>query len=196
MLKKMPINIPNLLTLLRILLVPIFIWRYLTAQSQPEYTTAAAILLFSGLTDLLDGLIARSTGSITEWGKAFDPLADKLTQMAVMVSLWVRYPGFWPLYCLLILKEALMIAGGFRLYKRFERVESARWFGKLATVVFYVTMIKIIATVDIDRSLLLGLLAAVGVVMVFSWLMYLLGYIKILREKSPNSLKSGTSHEL
>ncbi len=183
MLTKMPMNIPNLLTLLRIFLVPVFLWRYLTAQNPWQYGTAAVILLFSGLTDLLDGFIARRTGSITQWGQVFDPFADKLTQMAVMAALWVKYPGFWPVYSLLMVKELLMIAGGLRLYKKFERVESARWFGKLATVVFYVAMVKIIATVDIQRPLLLWLLAGVGITMVFSWGMYLAGYIKIVGQK-------------
>ncbi len=196
MLTKMPLNIPNLLTLLRILLVPVFFLRYVTAQSQWEYGVAAAILLFSGVTDLLDGLIARRTGSITQWGKVFDPLADKLTQMAVMVALWVKYPGFWPVYCLLILKEALMIAGGLRLYHKFERVESARWFGKLATVVFYVAMVKIIATVDIERPLLLWLLVAVGVAMVFSWVMYLAGYIKIVSQKNAETAQTSHNYEM
>jgi len=180
---KMPVNLPNLLTVARILMVPVFAWRYLTAQQPGQYLAAAAILLVSGVTDVLDGIIARSTGSITQWGMAMDPVADKLTQCTAVACLWVRCPALWPIFVLLLLKEVLMVAGGLRLYRRFELVNGSSWFGKLATVVFYVMMFNIIRTGQQDSRALLPSLGVVLAVMLFAWAMYALRYIATSREQ-------------
>lgn len=179
---KMPLNIPNVLTVLRILLVPVFAWRYLTAAAPEEFVWAAGILLFSGVTDLTDGIIARATGKVTRWGMAMDPVADKLTQLTVVICLWIRYPRIWPLFVLLMLKELLLLAGGLRLYRRFDQVEAAKWFGKLATVVFYVVMIRVIYQGGVDYASLVPYLVIILVFMAFSWAMYLRAYLRINRE--------------
>lgn len=88
--KREIFSIPNVLGYIRILLIPLFVWRYLTAQSGADYYTAAGIVLLSGLTDLFDGLIARRFHMITELGKVLDPIADKLTQAAIVFCLMFR----------------------------------------------------------------------------------------------------------
>ena len=102
----MKLNVPNALTLFRILLIPVYLWRYLTAQSQMDYLTAAGILLLSALSDTMDGYIARRFHQITQLGKILDPAADKLTLAAVIVSLWLTRPNWWPLYTLFILSRS------------------------------------------------------------------------------------------
>lgn len=179
---KMPLNIPNILTVIRILLVPLFVWQYLTATQPEHFMYAAIVLLFSGITDLVDGIVARSTNTVTRWGMAMDPVADKLTQNAVVICLWIKYPRLWPLFMVLVLKEVLLLAGGLRLYRRFDQVESAKWFGKLATVVFYVIMIRIIYQGSIDYQGIIPLLVVILVFMAFSWVMYLRAYLRINRE--------------
>ena len=136
----MKLNVPNALTLFRILLIPVYLWRYLTAQSQMDYLTAAGILLLSALSDTMDGYIARRFHQITQLGKILDPAADKLTLAAVIVSLWLTRPNWWPLYTLFILKEFLMLLGGLRLHRKQVKIEGAKWFGKLSTIMFYVIM--------------------------------------------------------
>lgn len=129
-------NIPNALTIVRFLLIPLIVYYVLTGQ----YIAAFIILTISGLTDVLDGCIARKFNFITNFGKLVDPLADKATQIAVLASL--TFKGIIPLWMLLIVfvKEIVMVAGASFLYGK-KLVVSSRWYGKLATVLFYVAIV-------------------------------------------------------
>jgi len=130
-------SIPNILSGFRLLLIPAFLTVYFQAETTAGYRLAAVILLVSGLTDVVDGIIARKFGQITELGKALDPLADKLTQITVSVSLAVRHPAPWPAVVCFILKDVLIFAGGVRIYKKKKQVVSARWYGKAGTFLYY-----------------------------------------------------------
>ena len=129
-------HIPNILTVLRFLLIP-FIVYYIVVD---QYLLAFIFLTISGLTDVLDGWIARKFNFITNFGKLIDPLADKLTQIAVLLVL--TFKGVIPFWIILIVvvKEATMIAGASFLYGK-ELVVSSKWFGKLATVLFYIAIV-------------------------------------------------------
>ena len=129
-------NIPNALTIVRFLLIPLIVFYVLTGQ----YIAAFITLTISGLTDVLDGCIARKFNFITNFGKLIDPLADKATQIAVLASL--TFKGIIPLWMLLIVfvKEIVMVAGASFLYGK-KLVVSSRWYGKLATVLFYVAIV-------------------------------------------------------
>lgn len=136
--------IPNLLSLLRIILIPVFMWSYLNARSPEEFFISSLILIASGLTDMLDGMIARRFHMITDLGKILDPVADKLSQFAIIACLIVRYPVFTALLLVFIIKEVLMMIGGILLFKRKIHPGGAKWFGKLATCFFYVTTISVV----------------------------------------------------
>lgn len=84
-------TLPNILSYVRLLLIPVFMVHYLTATDERDYLISGMIIVFSGLTDLLDGIIARKFNQITEVGKLLDPIADKLTQVAVIICLMFRY---------------------------------------------------------------------------------------------------------
>ena len=129
-------NIPNALTIVRFILIPFIVYYILTGQ----YIAGFVILTISGLTDILDGFIARKFNFITNFGKLIDPLADKSTQIAVLASL--TFKGIVPLWILLIvfIKEMLMVSGASFLYGK-KLVVSSRWYGKLATVLFYVAIV-------------------------------------------------------
>ena len=129
-------HVPNILTLARIFLIP-FILVFIFTNN---YILAIVFLTLSGLTDVLDGFIARKFDLITNFGKLIDPLADKLTQVCVLTSLSLK--GILPMWILaiVILKEFFMIAGASFLYGK-ELVVSSRWYGKLATVIFYFAII-------------------------------------------------------
>ena len=129
-------NIPNALTIVRFILIPFIVYYILTGQ----YIAGFVILTISGLTDILDGFIARKFNFITNFGKLIDPLADKSTQIAVLASL--TFKGIVPLWILLIvfIKEILMVSGASFLYRK-KLVVSSRWYGKLATVLFYVAIV-------------------------------------------------------
>lgn len=129
-------HVPNILTIVRFLLIPLILYFIFTNQ----YVAAFIMLTISGLTDVLDGIIARKFDCITNFGKLVDPLADKATQIAILVALTVQ--GIIPLWMLIVVfvKEFAMIAGASFLYGK-EIVVSSRWFGKLATVLFYVAIV-------------------------------------------------------
>ena len=107
------VNIPNALSILRILLTPLFAALYLRGQTG----AAVAVLLLCALTDVLDGYIARRFDMVTELGKALDPVADKLTQASVIGCLMVRFPELVVLFVIYVLKEVAMLSGGLIMLK-------------------------------------------------------------------------------
>ena len=129
-------NIPNILTMLRFVLIP-FILYFLSIDN---YILAFVFLTLSGITDVLDGFIARKFNFITDFGKLIDPLADKATQLLTLAALVLK--NIIPLWILglLVLKEFIMIAGASFLYGK-ELVVSSKWYGKLATVLIYVAIV-------------------------------------------------------
>lgn len=137
------LTIPNALSVLRILLVPPFAWCFLHDQ----LPWAAALLGLSGLSDMFDGLIARKCNQITELGKILDPFADKLTQGVVALCLALKFPMIGPLLGLFIAKELLMLGCALVLLKKHKRPGAAKWYGKVATVMFYVS-VSVIVVMD------------------------------------------------
>jgi len=103
-----------------------------------------AVLVLSGLSDGLDGIIARKFDMVTDLGKLLDPFADKLTQIAIAVAICITHNKLIPLLILFALKELLMLCGSLRLLKKGQRPCEAQWYGKVATVVFYLAMLIIL----------------------------------------------------
>ena len=173
---KQIINIPNVISIFRILLIPVFVWTYFE-----DYIYAAAgVLLLSGLTDTLDGIIARKFHMITELGKILDPIADKLTQVTVAVCVavqnWLTNPILVVLIAICILKEVIMSIGSLVLMKNGQKPAAAKWFGKLATVVFYAAMVLIIwLNIEWLNTVLLLIVTAF---MIFA----LINYFKVFQE--------------
>ena len=136
-------TIPNWLSFLRIALIPVF-----TVLFVKDYYIAAIITMaFAAFTDLLDGKIARKYNMVSNLGKILDPIADKLSQMAIVVILLIKYwdgPLKYVLF-LFIIKEVIMLVGGAILLSKGMRPTAAEIWGKVATTVFYVFMIVIIA---------------------------------------------------
>ena len=118
-------SIPNILSIIRILLIPVFMVRYMNASSELDYQIVAVIVLLSGVTDLVDGFIARKFNQITELGKLLDPVADKLTQLAIIICLVTRYDWMKYLLILFVVKELSLALVRFILYEQ-ERYEAGR----------------------------------------------------------------------
>ena len=131
------LKVPNLLSMFRIILLPIFLYTFLTDKS--IYLTMC-ILILSGLTDILDGFIARHFNQVSELGKILDPLADKVTQICILFALWFKelVPGF--IVGILFGKEFLMLLGAIYLkgVLKTNIIPSNKW-GKIATITFYVS---------------------------------------------------------
>ena len=129
-------QVPNALTILRFILIPFI----LISLINNDYLSTFILLTLSGLTDVLDGTIARKFNLISNFGKLMDPLADKLTQLTVLTTLAIK--NIIPIWMIIVLaiKECAMIAGASFLYGK-DLVVSSKWYGKLSTVLFYLAMV-------------------------------------------------------
>ena len=129
-------HVPNALTIIRFLLIPVIVISIFNGN----YIIAFIFFTVSGITDIADGCIARKFNLISNFGKLMDPLADKLTQIATIASLTLK--NIIPIWILAIvlLKELIMIAGASFLYGK-DVVVYSKWYGKLATVLFYVAIV-------------------------------------------------------
>ncbi len=143
--KKEILTLPNILTLIRIILSPVFAVLYF----QAKYEIATFVLLFSGFTDVLDGIIARKFNLITSVGKILDPIADKLTQAVIIVCLAVNHYNDEDsllvfVLILLFAKEFTMLLGAVVLFKSGTRPSESKWWGKLGTVMIYSLFVAIL----------------------------------------------------
>lgn len=134
------LTVPNFLSVIRIILI----WPFVVSVVRNEYVWAGIILAVSGLSDLFDGITARKFNQVTRLGKMLDPAADKLTLMAVMICVGIKFPKIYPFMILLISKEVIMLIASVFLLGRKKTPTSAKWFGKAATVVFYISVLVII----------------------------------------------------
>lgn len=128
------ITIPNILSFFRLCLIPIFLWRYCVKQ---DYLGTILLLLLSGFTDILDGYIARRFHMISNLGKALDPVADKLTQIAMLICLVTKFPLLCIPLVLLVVKEILAAVTGLVIIKKTGIVHGAKWHGKMTTFTVY-----------------------------------------------------------
>ena len=142
-------TIPNIISFIRILLIPVFGVLYYKG----ELLWALIILALSGLSDLVDGKIARAFNQVSELGKMLDPIADKLTQATIAIVFFFTFHGaenavlkaFSWVFLLFIVKELVMLIGGAAMIAFGIRPGAAEIFGKVATVVFYVVMVILMA---------------------------------------------------
>ena len=137
--KKDWLSIPNILSMIRILLIPVFAWSYLTAGDDRDYLFAAIVVVVSGVTDFLDGTIARKFGMITELGKFLDPLADKFLVLGALLALLKKYSAelgdllVW-VTLVVILRELAVTSLRLVAVNKSGKVIAASIWGKLKTV--------------------------------------------------------------
>lgn len=172
--------IPNFLTVLRFFLIPFTVYYLVNDQ----FILAIIFLTLSGLTDVLDGAIARKFNFITNFGKLIDPLADKITQLSLLGTLVIK--NIIPLWILVVvlIKEAAMVAGASFLYGQ-ELVVSSKWYGKASTVLFYLAIVlsMIFRDLEIQTSIDLIIYYIAVTMTIFSLVMYfrefyMKGYLK------------------
>ena len=196
-------TVPNVLSLFRIVLVPVFAVLYLKSERYPALLGwAIGTLVLSGLTDVFDGLIARKCNQISEIGKVLDPTADKLTQVTVVLCLTVRMPQLWPLLAVCFVKELLQsIGAALLLFREQSEVQAARWYGKISTVVFYVAMalfvtfppapaVPLIGERNMPLWLFVTLAVSVGGLMLIAFYGYARVFVSIVNE-TPTTTPEG-----
>ncbi|MDY4889032.1 MAG: CDP-alcohol phosphatidyltransferase family protein [Sphaerochaetaceae bacterium] len=185
--KKYPIkdwfSIPNIMGYFRILLIPVFVTLFLKARTSRDYFVCGIIIAVSYATDVLDGLIARRFNQITELGILIDPVADKLTQFAILFMLLLINLNLIPLFILFIVKEGFMGVMGLIMMRRGKKLQRAEWFGKLSTGVFDIGMIAILLFSKMMKPWMApAILWTCGVFMGLSLILYIRLYSKMARE--------------
>lgn len=174
---KKILTIPNILSLLRLCMIPLLIHRYCVLHDAVGTTL---ILTLSGLTDVVDGFIARKWNMVSDFGKAFDPVADKLTQIAMLFCLLTRFPRMIVPLAILLVKEVCTGITSLLTIRKTKTVLSAVWHGKLTTVMLYGVMVIHLVFPGISEALSDFLLTAVTVMMLLSFLLYSYRNLKIL----------------
>ena len=175
--KKNILTIPNLLSLLRILMIPVIVWLYLV-EKNPR--AASAVIIFSGLTDIADGIIARKFNMVSDFGKILDPIADKLTQVALIVSISLTYKKMLWLVALFVIKESILALLGYITMRNTDSINSAKWYGKLSTFVLYASMILMVLIPDLPLTIVNILIILCAAILCLSLAMYTRFYVKIL----------------
>lgn len=169
-------SIPNIISLGRILLVPVFALLY----TQGKVMAAMGVLLLSAASDVLDGAIARHFHMETELGRALDPIADKLIQAAMMLCALWRTPSVWLLLGLHILRELCLGVMSLYVLRVTGHVYSAKWYGKLCTACVYTVMIGALAFPQIPGRIIDLGVTICGVLMALCLLGYMLNFQKLL----------------
>lgn len=174
--KNKIITIPNVLSFFRLCLIPLIIWQYIFKHN---YEIALYLLVLSGLTDIADGIIARTFDMVSDFGKAFDPIADKLTQIAMLLCLVTRFHNMWLPLLLLIGKEVFAGVTGLMMVRK-GVILGADWHGKATTVLLYGTMIVHLAWVNISAAASNILIGACTAMIILSAILYGIRNLKFL----------------
>ena len=186
------LTIPNLLSLIRILLIPLFVWLYLGEENVPA---TAVVLVLSGLTDALDGFIARHYHMVSDFGKALDPFADKLTQFAMLCCLVIRFPRMLWLIIVLCVKEVLVASSQLLVIRKTELVLGAEWHGKITTILLYAVMILHLLWLGIPATLSWSLVGLCIGMLLLSGVLYGIRNYRTIRENQAKAKEKGASSE-
>ena len=150
--RKEIFTIPNILSIFRLVLIPVYLLIYLSADETADYFLAAAILAVSCITDLIDGKIARHFNMISNLGKILDPLADKATQLALIVCLALRYVAVRYVLIVFVIKESFqLIAGGLKMRKG-KMLKGALFSGKICTTILFLSLIFMVLFPTLEES--------------------------------------------
>ena len=177
--KKEVLTIPNLLSLFRIVLIPVYVHIYLNAVKPMDYLLAAAVLMLSCLTDLIDGKIARKYNMISTVGKVLDPVADKATQFCMLIIFSIEYPILWTLSLLFVLKEGFQLVAMIVAYYHGKVLKGALMSGKICTtVLFFSLIIMVLFHDDLQLATVRAITCIDGIFMLVAMVDYIYAYFK------------------
>ena len=180
--KKDFFTIPNMLSLFRLLLIPVYIVIYLNAQESIDYYIAGGILAVSCLTDMIDGQIARRFNMISNVGKFLDPLADKLTQFSLIISISIKSitvdkTMVLPLIVLFVVKELFQLVAAGVALKHGKMLNGALISGKICTTVLFVSLIVLVMFPRLDQFFVSALIILDMVLVLFTFLHYVVAFV-------------------
>lgn len=172
-------TVPNMMSFFRIALIPFIIWAYLGLKSVPVTVILIAV---SAVTDILDGWVARKFNQVSEFGIFIDPVADKLTQGALLICLIPRYKLIIALVVVFVIREAIMFFAGLKVKLVTDKLQSAKWYGKVNTVVVEGVIMALIIFTKIPRTVANILIGVCILSVAVSLVLYLIGYRKVLAD--------------
>ena len=182
-------TIPNAISFIRILLITPFVAFFISKM----YVAATVTVAISGISDFFDGMIARKFHQESELGKILDPLADKLTLIAVGICLVFIEPYVLPLMVIMVTKDILMIVGGTLIIQKGVIPPKSSWYGKVSTFMFYISVAAVVLMAVfnyVNKPLSLALLSVTALMMIYSLINYALIFFKIQRDLKGNDDKS------
>lgn len=179
--QKKILTVPNLLSFFRLCLIPPIVWLYSVRQ---DYLWTLLVLILSSVTDIIDGFIARRFNMISDFGKALDPVADKLTQAAMLFCLVGRFSYMLVPLVLLVVKEVVTGITALISIKRTNVVKGAVWHGKLTTVALYSMMAIHLIWYNIPYAVSLILVGVCVGIMLMSFIMYAVQNFRAIKNKA------------
>ena len=176
--KKEIFSVPNVLSMIRLALIPLYIIIYLNASSISHYYISAGILAVSCLTDLVDGQIARRFNMITTIGKVLDPLADKFTQFTLILCLAIRknIPILWALIILFIAKELFQLIAGSMILRKGKILAGAVLPGKICTAMLFISLVLMIMLPELSNRVVEIICIVDAIFLIISFAAYVLVY--------------------
>lgn len=182
---KSNLTLANFLSAIRIVVIIPFVIFF----NSEHYLYAAFMLVLSAISDFLDGIVARAFDQVTALGKILDPIADKMTLIAVLVCICTMFPVIVYFAAVLIIKDVLMLIGGGLLIKKKITPPSAKWYGKVGTAMFYfsvllMVVLKIIYRVEVSDVLVVILFTLTTAMMLFAVIKYFLTFMSLIKESN------------
>lgn len=184
------VTIPNILTTIRILLIPVVVMLFFRSRTRVDYIITGAVLTFSCITDMFDGLIARKFNMVTTLGQVLDPIADKGTQFSMLICLSSKWPFLWIILPFFIIKECFQIVCALVYFRRGKMLKGALLPGKICTTVIFISMVSIIVFPDIPPALVVCMSILCCILLVISFITYFKAYFgkeKELDDRRPRS---------
>ena len=175
--KKEIFTIPNLLSLFRLLLIPVYVSVYLNATESDQFILAGAILAISCLTDMVDGKIARKYNMITTLGKVLDPLADKLTQLALTICLSIKYPVLYPVLGLFVVKELFQLVLGVVFLRKGKMLPGALMAGRICATILFISLIALVLIPDMNAVAVQVIAMVDAMFLTISFVSYAMAYL-------------------
>lgn len=174
--KKELFTIPNMLSIFRLVLIPVYIYIYLNATEDHHYWIAAGILAISCLTDMIDGKIARKFNMISQVGKVLDPLADKMTQLSLMICLSTQHRALRILLLLFLIKEFFQLAAMILNLRKGKALDGALMSGKISTTVLFISLIILVMMPHLQKSIADTITAVCAVFLMIAFFDYIRAY--------------------
>lgn len=170
------LTIPNILSMFRLALIPVYVVIYLNAKEAADYFLAGGILAVSCLTDMVDGKIARKFNMISTFGQILDPIADKATQFTLIICIAIRKPVLLYLVALFVVKEGFQLIAALVNLKHHKILPGALMAGKVCTTVLFISLIIMVLMPELSELAVNVIVVIDAAFMIVSFISYILAY--------------------